>query len=109
MADAAHQISSRFLNYLITSKAYKDRLLFIGDKAGSTRQALTKAQIQDFSIYLPKLDEQKLIVKKIDLLEVETQRLEAIYHQKLAALKELKQSILQKAFTGELTADKEVA
>lgn len=56
-----HQISSRFLNYLITSKAYKDRLLFTGDKAGSTRQALTKTQIQDFSIYLPKLDEQELI------------------------------------------------
>ncbi|WP_228043669.1 restriction endonuclease subunit S [Dolichospermum sp. LEGE 00246] len=35
-----------------------------------------------------------------------TQRLENIYRQKIAALKELKQSILQKAFTGELTADK---
>ena len=36
----------------------------------------------------------------------ETQRLEAIYRQKLTALNELKQSILHKAFTGELTADK---
>ncbi len=100
-----NQISCRFLNYLITSKPYKEKLLFTGDKAGATRQALTKAQIQDFSIHFPSIDEQKIIVEKLDLLEVETQRLEAVYRQKIAALKELKQSILQKAFTGELTAD----
>lgn len=100
-----NQVSGRFLNYLITSRPYKERLLFTGDKAGSTRQALTKVQIQDFSIHFPKLDDQEIIVKKLDLLEAETQRLEAIYRQKLAALNELKQSILQKAFTGELTAD----
>ncbi|MDB9536765.1 hypothetical protein PN451_13185 [Dolichospermum planctonicum CS-1226] len=34
------------------------------------------------------------------------QSLENIYREKITALKELKQSILQKAFTGELTADK---
>lgn len=99
-----NQISCRFLNYLITSKPYKERLLFTGDKAGATRQALTKAQIQDFSIHFPDIDKQKIIIGKLDLLEVETQRLETLYRQKLAALKELKQSILQKAFTGELTS-----
>ena len=35
-------------------------------------------------------------------------KLEAIYQQKLAALAELKQSLLQKAFTGELTAEAEI-
>ena len=34
-----------------------------------------------------------------------TQRLESIYQKKLTALAELKQSILQKAFTGELTSE----
>lgn len=58
---------------------------------------------------MPSLDEQNQITSKIDDLRIETQRLETICRQKLAALKELKQSILQKAFTGELTADKEVA
>ena len=99
------QISYRFLNYLITSRPYKEKLLFTGDKAGATRQALTKAQIQDFSIHFPSLCEQGIIITKLDLLEVETHRLEAIYRRKLAALNELKQAILQKAFTGELTAD----
>jgi hypothetical protein len=41
----------------------------------------------------------------LETLAAETQRLETIYRQKIAALNELKQSILQKAFTGELTAD----
>ena len=49
--------------------------------------------------------EQKAVADTLDKLEAETQRLESIYRQKLAALTELKQSILQKAFTGGLTAD----
>ena len=49
--------------------------------------------------------EQKAVADTLNELYAETQRLEAIYRQKIAALKELKQSILQKAFTGELTAD----
>ncbi len=49
--------------------------------------------------------EQRKIADTLNTLYTETQRLEAIYRQKLAALNELKQSILQKAFTGELTAD----
>jgi type I restriction enzyme, S subunit len=53
----------------------------------------------------PDLVEQKAIVENIDNLLAQTQRLEVIYRQKIAALNELKQSILQKAFTGELTAD----
>jgi type I restriction enzyme S subunit len=41
----------------------------------------------------------------LNQLSADVQRLEAIYQQKLAALNELKQSILQKAFSGELTAE----
>ena len=94
---------SSFLNYLLTSKVYKDQLLNTGEKGGSTRQAITKAQIQDFSISFPaSTDEQRSIVAKLDALSAETKRLEAIYQQKLAALDELKKSVLQKAFNGEL-------
>jgi type I restriction enzyme S subunit len=53
----------------------------------------------------PTIAEQKIVADNLNELYAETQRLETIYHQKIAALNELKQSILQKAFTGELTAD----
>ena len=45
---------------------------------------------------------QQRIVATIDSLSEETQRLEAIYQQKLAALDELKKSLLHQAFTGAL-------
>jgi len=56
-------------------------------------------------IPFPCLTKQNYLVTKMDELAAETQRLETIYRQKIAALKELKQSILQKAFTGELTSN----
>ncbi|MDP8208831.1 MAG: restriction endonuclease subunit S [Candidatus Electryonea clarkiae] len=49
--------------------------------------------------------EQMRIVEQLNLLHRDTQKLESIYQQKLNTLAELKQSILQKAFVGELTAE----
>lgn len=96
-----------FLNLLLTSKFYKDQLLFTGEQ-GATRQAITKAQLEVFEVSFPKsLKEQQKIVQKLDAISVETKRLEAIYQKKLEDLEELKKSILQKAFSGELT-EKEV-
>jgi len=94
-------VDSIFLNLLLTSKPYKDRLLFTGEQ-GATRQAITKAQIESFNISIPPLKTQQTIVHKLDALRAETQRLEAIYQQKITHLEELKKSILGKAFRGEL-------
>lgn len=95
-------INHIFLSYLLTSKFYKDQLLFTGEQ-GSTRQAITKVQLENFIIQFPKsLSEQQTIVNKLDSLSAETKRLEAIYQQKINDLEELKKSILQKAFCGEL-------
>jgi type I restriction enzyme S subunit len=91
-----------FLNLLLTSKFYKDQLLFTGEQ-GATRQAITKAQLEIFEVAFPKsLKEQQAIVQKLDALSFETKKLEAIYQQKINDLEELKKSILQKAFSGEL-------
>ena len=49
------------------------------------------------------LKEQQQIVKKLNNLSAETKKLEVIYQQKIKDLEELKKSILQKAFNGELT------
>ncbi|MDD2934311.1 MAG: restriction endonuclease subunit S [Methylotenera sp.] len=45
---------------------------------------------------------QEIIVQKLDELSAETKKLEAIYQQKLIALDELKKSILNQAFSGQL-------
>ena len=53
-----------------------------------------------------KINEQKEIIKKLDDLRSVTKKLEAIYQQKINDLEELKKSILQKAFNGELKTEK---
>lgn len=71
---------------------------------GAAQPQITRQSLSPVLISYPKsLSEQKRIVQKLDSLSTETQNLEAIYQQKLDNLEELKQSILQKAFNGELT------
>ncbi|MEI6415172.1 MAG: hypothetical protein WCP34_13050 [Pseudomonadota bacterium] len=46
--------------------------------------------------------EQRAIVSELEDLRAETQCLAALYQQKLAALDELKKSLLHRAFSGDL-------
>jgi len=96
-------LNSHFLYYFLTSSVGK-RLIKLYDN-GAAQPNLGAKSVAKYTIFLPTLGEQEIIVQKLVALDEETRRLAAIYHQKLAALTELKQSILQKAFTGELTAD----
>ena len=71
----------------------------------SVNQAnINGAKLKGYPIPAPSLSEQRLIVKKLDGLREETERLAGIYQQKLAAVEALKKSLLHQAFTGELTA-----
>jgi type I restriction enzyme S subunit len=56
------------------------------------------------SLYIPapNLARQKEIVDEIKVLHFKTDRLESKYQQKLRDLEELKKSVLNKAFAGEL-------
>lgn len=72
-------------------------------KSGSAIPQLTVPMIKVYSLPLPNLIHQKNIVEKLDILSTETKKLETIYQQKLNDFEELKKSILQKAFNGELT------
>ncbi len=58
--------------------------------------------LKDMPIPIPPLHEQQSIVQKLDALRTETQKLEAVYKKKIEDLEELKKSILQRAFAGEL-------
>ncbi|MEC4686613.1 MAG: restriction endonuclease subunit S [Nitrospirota bacterium] len=69
---------------------------------GAVFNSINKAQIEAIQIPIPPLPEQKRIVSKLDAFSAETNRLVKIYQQKITVLKELKESILQKAFKGEL-------
>ena len=76
---------------------------------GATISRLYNSNLTSIKIVFPKsLEEQKNILLKIDAVSSETKKLESIYQQKINDLEELKKSILQKAFAGELKTSQEV-
>jgi len=91
-----------FIVYFLKSKDLRKQLAESG--GGISISSLNQESLSQIKINFPSLVAQKFIVQNINELDAETQRLESIYRQKLAALNELKQSILQKAFTGQLTS-----
>ena len=102
-------VSPEFLNFMLTSKFYKDQLLGIGE-AGSTRQAITKAQIENFTVGYPRqINDQINLLEGLFSLEEKTLKVQRVYEAKLKSLDELKKSILQKAFSGELAKSKGIA
>ena len=69
---------------------------------GTAQKTVSLSSLRNFSV--PKIPphEQQTIVQKLDALSSETKKLEANYQKKLEDLEELKKSILQKAFSGQL-------
>lgn len=95
---------SKYLAFLILSQKVQKQLL--SHSTGATVQHINMKDIRAFKIYnLPSLVEQQKVINGIDKILKETKKLEAIYSQKIDNLEELKKSILQKAFSGELTHD----
>jgi type I restriction enzyme, S subunit len=97
------RLDNDFLFYIIPSKLIRGELLKISER--SLIPSMSVNELARLKIPLPPRNQQQTIVKKFDGLSEKTKNLETIYLHKLDALSELKQSILQKAFTGELTAD----
>ena len=95
------RIDRTFLKYLLLSRPIKQKIISNG--TGATVLGIKARLLKKIGIYFPKtLTEQRAIVSKLDTLSRESKKLEAIYQQKLTDLEELKRSILQKAFNGEL-------
>ena len=71
-------------------------------KGGVAQQNLSLGQMKRFEIPIPSIKKQKQIVKKLDKFSDHIKKLESTYNQKLLDLEDLKKSILDKAFKGEL-------
>ena len=72
-------------------------------QSGAGVPTLNRNNVHSVKVYFPNsIQEQKQIVAKLDDISKQTQSLESKYQQELNSLEELKKSILQKAFEGEL-------
>ena len=97
------QADKNFIKYVILSPYFIDYAHKVA--TGATIKNVSLKSMRELKINLPKIEEQKEIVILLDTLQSQTQSLESNYQQELEALDELKKSILQKAFRGELTID----
>ncbi|WP_318439719.1 restriction endonuclease subunit S [Photobacterium leiognathi] len=76
--------------------------LLIGAGGGANISNLNQKILSSLPLSFPDRPSQEKIVSVIESIRKETMRLESIYKRKVEVLDELKQSILQKAFSGEL-------
>jgi type I restriction enzyme S subunit len=96
-------ISGKFLYYQMTSARFQNDVL--DSSAQATLPIVNKSKWGRLVMSLPNtIEEQERIVTKLDELCAEVQRVEEVYLRKVDLLVELRPSILQKAFAGELAA-----
>ncbi|MCC7318009.1 MAG: restriction endonuclease subunit S, partial [Bacteroidales bacterium] len=97
-------VDKGFVKYVLTSRYFVDYAH--REATGATIKNVSLKSMREFQVPLPPLKEQQTIVRQLDALRAETQKLEAVYRKKMDDLEELKKSILQKAFAGELKTEK---
>ncbi|MBL9179336.1 MAG: restriction endonuclease subunit S [Verrucomicrobiaceae bacterium] len=94
-------LDADYLNYFLNS-----RIAFDYGKTvviSSVNQAnINGAKLKTYPIPTPPLPEQRRIATQLDALSAETQRLAGVYARQSAALAELKQALLHRAFAGAL-------
>ena len=89
----------RYVEYLLQSF----RVILQAKGKGSAQDNINMGTFESLEFPFPPLEKQEQIVVQLDQLMTSVQSLENIYRNKLSAISELKKSILQKAFTGQLT------
>lgn len=94
------EITRDYLFHLLLSKHFTDYAIQGSARAGMPK--VNREHLFEFSVWLPTVKKQNELAAKLDALHADTQHLESIYKQKLAALDALKKSLLNQAFTGQL-------
>ena len=96
------QADTRFVYFFLRSAQARAYFTSRAHGASSTMKKISKEMVQNVQVPLPSLPKQMAAVSRLDRINEETKNLEGIYKVRLQRLFELKQSILQKAFEGEL-------
>lgn len=96
------EVNVEFLKHWLRSNIFQN--IIFEHSGGAAIPNVPAAKIlKEIIIPLPSINQQLKLVAEIELMLTQTKKLEVIYQQKIADLEELKKSVLQKAFNGELT------
>jgi len=93
------EIDPHFLAAFFNSAFGKQ--LVLGKIVGAAQKHFNITAAKEVMLHVPPMSEQLAMVTKSDELREETQSLSRLYERKLAALEELKKSLLHQAFNGE--------
>ncbi|MCX8473416.1 MAG: restriction endonuclease subunit S [Sediminibacterium sp.] len=93
-------VDKNFILYVLSSPYFLNYAQ--KEATGATIKNVSLKTMREFLVPIPSIKEQQTIVQKLDALSAETKKLETIYQTKINDLEELKKSVLQKAFNGEL-------
>jgi type I restriction enzyme S subunit len=93
----------KYLEIILRSPTAVD--YFNNASVGSTMVNLNQKVIKELKVYFPDLNEQTEIVSRVEALFAFADRIEQAAQAALSRVNNLTQSILAKAFRGELTAD----
>ena len=100
LVKANKALNQSFLLYFLKSSQAVDFVK--SESKGGAQEFIGLTELRKFPVAVPELGMQETLVAKFDKLSAETQRLESLYQRKLAALDELKKSLLHQAFSGAL-------
>ncbi|MGD0354933.1 MAG: restriction endonuclease subunit S [Dehalococcoidia bacterium] len=97
------KINFRLLYYFLNSLIAKTQFDELID--GTTQPTISLRSIREVRFTVPPSHDHEKLIAYLDVVSLETHRLESLYQRKSAALDELKKSLLQKAFNGELSGE----
>ena len=95
------EILPRLIFYFLQTDIFIGRMESL--QRGTSYPAVSDNDVKNFLIPVPTIPEQKQIVAKLDKLSEQTKSLELAYRQKYVSIDEMKKSLLQQAFMGQLT------
>lgn len=98
---ANEKLLNRLVYYFLQTENFIKKMESL--QRGANYPAVTDGDIKRQFISFPKnILEQEILIKKLEVLYDKSKKLEYIYQQKINYLEELKKSILNKAFNGDL-------
>ncbi len=99
------EVNKHYIKYLIKSPLFFDNMS--AESTGATIKNFSLKSMRNYKLHVPPLDYQDKIVQELTELERSILDISMKYVSKLVKVSMLKESLLQKAFSGELT-EKEV-
>ncbi|QLQ24241.1 MAG: restriction endonuclease subunit S [Dechloromonas sp.] len=96
----SNDVMPAYLCHFLKSNSTRQEMIDGGN--GANIKSLNQGTLSRIVVPFPSSAKQAEIVRRLERMQAETQRLESLYQQKLTALDDLKKSLLHQAFSCQL-------